>query len=402
MKTLKVNFSNNAGFKLSGRLELPVDGRPAAYALFAHCFTCTKNLAAVRNISDALTRNSIAVLRFDFTGLGESEGDFSDTNFSSNIEDLISAAEFLEKEYQAPQILIGHSLGGAAVLRASLKLNYVKAVAVIGAPFNPVHIKYLLKDDIATIEKKGKALVSLGGRPFQIKKQFLEDIINGNHDKDVENLGKALLILHSPVDNIVSIDNAAQIYKSAKHPKSFVSLDGADHLLSEKAESIYAGEIISAWVKKYIDFPKENVLRSDKKIVARIGEKGYTTEIKAGNHMLLADEPESVGGNDLGPSPYDLLAAGLGACTAMTLRMYSDRKGIDLKEVRVHLQHSKIYSDDCGNCESSNAKIDQIERIIELEGNLTDEVKKRLLEIADKCPVHKTLLSDIKIKTSLL
>jgi len=280
-------------------------------------------------------------------------------------------------------------------------MDYVKAVAVIGAPFDPVHIKHLLVGNIETIEEKGKALVSIGGRPFEIKKQFLDDILNSQADDIIKKLDKALLILHSPQDNIVGIDNAAKIYKAAKHPKSFVTLDGADHLLSNKADSFYVGDIISTWVKKYIDIHEENSLESDKQIVARTGEQGYTTEIKAGNHLFFADEPESVGGNNLGPTPYDFLLAGLGACTAMTLRMYADRKEIDLKEIKVHLQHSKIYAKDCADCENSTSKIDNIERIIEVEGNFTDETKNRLLEIADKCPVHKTLSSEIKIVTSI-
>ena len=380
---------------------MPVDNKPVAYALFAHCFTCTKNLSAVKNISRALTNNSIAVLRFDFTGLGESEGDFADTNFSSNIEDLIAASKFLEKEYQAPQILIGHSLGGAAALRASLKLNKLKAVVVIGAPFDPVHINNLLQNDLKTIKEKGNAMVSIGGRPFEIKKQFLDDILNSQSGNRISELNKALLILHSPQDNIVSIDNAAKIYKAANHPKSFVTLDGADHLLSNKNDSLYAGKIISTWVEKYLELIEKKPIETEKQVVVRIGESGFTTEIKTGSHIFLADEPDSVGGNDLGPTPYDLLLSGLGACTAMTLRMYADRKKIPLNEIRVHLQHSKTHSQDCNDCENPTAKIDHIERIIELEGNLTAEEENRLLEIADKCPVHKTLLSEIKIITRL-
>ncbi|MEO8399445.1 MAG: bifunctional alpha/beta hydrolase/OsmC family protein, partial [Ignavibacteriaceae bacterium] len=402
IKTIKVNFKSKSGYKLAARIELPLDNKPAAYAIFAHCFTCTKNLSAVRNISSSLTNNSIAVLRFDFTGLGESEGDFADTNFSSNIEDLIAASDFLENEYETPQILIGHSLGGAAVLRAALKLQQVKAVAVIGAPFDPIHIKNLLIDNIDTIKEKGKALVSIGGRSFEIKKQFLDDILEDNSEAEIRKLNRALLILHSPQDMIVSVDNAEKIYKAAKHPKSFITLDGADHLLSNKEDSMYAGEIISTWVKRYIEFPKEVSLISQNQVVVRVGKNGFTTEIKAGRHIFLADEPDSVGGNDLGPTPYDLLIAGLGACTAMTLRMYADRKGIDLKEIKVHLQHSKIYAEDRSNCEKPYAKLDSIERIIELEGNFTEDIKNRILEIADKCPVHRTLLSEIKINTTLL
>ncbi len=401
IKTIKVNFKNTEGYKLSARFELPVDGKPIAYAVFAHCFTCGKNISAAGNISNALTKNKIAVLRFDFTGLGESEGEFADTNFSSNVSDLFAASDYLTKNYAAPEILIGHSLGGAAVLLAADRIPSLKSIVTIGAPFDPNHVRALIKDDIDTIEEKGKAVVSIGGRPFEIKKQFIDDLRQNEPAGKIARMKTALLILHSPQDNIVSIDNAAKIYKAAHHPKSFITLDGADHLLSKKEDSFYAGEIISTWVKRYIDTPKEKKLTSEKKVVVRLGEPGYTTEIKAGEHIFLADEPESVGGNDLGPSPYDLLTSALGACTAMTLRMYADRKKIDLKEIKVHLQHSKLYSEDCGNCENPAAKIDHIDRIIELEGNFNEEIKNRLLEIADKCPVHKTLLSDIKISTTL-
>ena len=380
---------------------MPVDNKPVACAIFAHCFTCTKDLSAVKNISNALTQRSIAVLRFDFTGLGESEGDFSDTNFSSNVDDLIAASEFLKGEYEAPGILIGHSLGGAAVLRAALQIKSVKAVAVVGAPFDPAHIKELLMDDIKVIESKGSATVSIGGRPFKIKKEFIDDILQSNPQEKISGIKKALLILHSPEDNIVGIENAGMIYKAAKHPKSFISLDGADHLLSKKEDSLYAGEVIASWAQRYLDIPQSKPISTNKQVVVRIGEDSLTTEIKSGDHLLLADEPESVGGNNLGPSPYDFLLSGLGACTAMTVRMYATRKKIRLNEIRVHLQHSREYAKDCENYQNTSSKIDKIERIIEFEGELTADQKTRLLEIANKCPVHKTLLSDIEINTRL-
>lgn len=401
MKSQKIKFTNNDGLTLSARLELPIDTKPHAYAIFAHCFTCSKNLKAVGNISRALTQNGIAVLRFDFTGLGQSEGEFSDTNFSSNVSDLISAYEYLKNNHEAPDILIGHSLGGAAVLAASLKLEEVKAVVTIGAPFQPGHVKHLIQDEYDKIEEEGEATVSIGGRPFKIKKQFIEDIEEADFENEIANLNKPLLILHSPQDMIVPIDNAAKIYKAAKHPKSFVTLDKSDHLLSNQEDSLYAGELISSWSKKYIPKPEPPSIDAIKKVAARIGEEGYTTEIEAGIHHLLADEPESVGGNDLGATPYDLLASALGACTSMTLRMYADRKGWDLKEVKTHLQHSKIHSEDCNSCENKPAKLDHIERIIELEGDLSGEQRERLLEIADKCPVHRTLNSEIKIDSKL-
>lgn len=402
MKTKVIKFKNRDNFELAARLELPVDGKPNAYALFAHCFTCTKNLKAVKNISDGLTRNNIAVLRFDFTGLGESEGDFADTNFSSNINDLIDATEYLKENYEAPAILVGHSLGGAAVILAGSQIDSVKAVATIGAPFEPEHVKNLLQDSVEEIEESGEAKVSLGGRPFKIKKQFLDDIESIKTKDILQNLGKSLLILHSPQDNTVGIDNAEKIYKAAKHPKSFITLDGADHLLSKQEDSLYAGQVIGSWVSRYIESTKREELESQNQVTVRISEEGYTSDIKSGVHQLIADEPEDYGGNDLGPSPYDYLLAALGSCTTMTLRMYADRKKWDLKEVKVHLDHSKTHAEDCNKCEeSSGNKIDTIERIIELDGDLDDEQRNRLLEIADKCPVHKTLQSDIKVDTKL-
>ena len=401
MKSQKLTFANFQGEQLVARLELPADRHPHAYALFAHCFTCNKNLTAVKNISRSLTVKGIAVLRFDFTGLGESEGDFADTNFSSNVDDLIAAAKFLEEEYQAPSLLMGHSLGGAAVIFAAQQLASVKAVATIGAPAGPQHVSHLFKSGIEEIESSGEALVSIGGREFTIKKQFLEDIRETNIKETVSSLGKALLVLHSPQDSTVGIENAKMIYKAAKHPKSFVSLDGADHLLSNKIDSLYVGDIIACWVSHYEPLPKANGLNSNSRVVVRLGEEGYTTEIKAGKHGLIADEPESVGGNDFGPTPYDYVSAGLGACTAMTLKMYADRKGWDLGEIHVHLEHSKDYNTDCEDCDEPTAKIDHFNRVIEMTGNLTSEQQAKLLIIADKCPVHKTLHNEVKVNTEL-
>ncbi len=402
MKTEVLKFKNRDGNELGARLEQPVGGNPDAFALFAHCFTCTKNLKAVKNISDGMTRNDIAVLRFDFTGLGESEGDFADTTFSSNVNDLIDAAEYLKENYDAPSILVGHSLGGAAVILAGSQIDSVKAIATIGAPYHPEHVKNLIKDDIKKIEESGEAEVSIGGRPFKLKKQFIDDVESIETNDVLKNLKKALLVLHSPQDNVVGIENAAQIYKAAKHPKSFITLDDADHLLSEKEDSIYAGKVIGSWVSRYIKSTKREELESKNQVDVRIGEEGYTTDIKSGVHQLTADEPEEHGGSDLGPSPYDYLLAALGSCTAMTLRMYADRKKWNLKEVKVHLDHSKVHAEDCEKCEeSSNNKIDKIERIIEFDGDLDNDQRKRLVEIADKCPVHKTLQSEINIETRL-
>jgi uncharacterized OsmC-like protein/esterase/lipase len=401
MKTVPVTFPNANGLALSGRLEMPVDGKAHAFALFAHCFTCTKNLTAIRNIARALSLMGIAVLRFDFTGLGQSEGDFEEAGFSSDVSDLISASKFLEQEYKAPVLAIGHSLGGTAVLMAAKFLPTIKAIATIGSPFDPAHVKHILHNDLETIKKEGFAMVDIGGRPFPINKEFVKDLNSFDSESAIKELGKALLILHSPQDNIVGIDNAADLYRTAKHPKSFISLDGADHLLSNAEDSLYTGEVIASWVKRYISFPAPEPIKSNKRVAVRTGPDALTTEIKAGKHSLLADEPEEVGGFDLGPTPYDLLTAGLGACTSMTLRMYADRKKWPLEDIVVHLKHKKVHAKDSEHPEGKNV-LDHIWREIELEGDLTDKQRNRLLEIAEKCPVHKTLHAPVQIITSLL
>ncbi len=405
MRSEKLTFENKQGEKLSARLDFPVDKHPLAYALFAHCFTCSKNLHAVRNISRALTERGLAVLRFDFTGLGESEGDFSDTNFSSNVADLIAAADFLGKNYEAPGILIGHSLGGAAVLQAAGNIPACKAVATIGAPCDPAHVAHLLQDARDEIEARGEVQINLAGRTFTIKKQFLDDLEMTVMKETIANLKRALLIFHSPVDNTVGIENAQQIYKAALHPKSFVSLDTADHLLTDEADSRYVGEVLAVWAKKYIEpgtnSTKISVQKEDGTVVVRTGREKYYTAIMANGHPLVADEPEQYGGKNLGASPYEILSASLGACTSITLRMYADRKKWPLESVIVRLKHHKIHADDCQACESKGGRVDHLERELELFGPLDNAQKQRLLEIADKCPVHKTLHSEVIITTKL-
>ncbi len=401
MKSHKVEFTNALGYKLSAKLELPANQHPHSFALFAHVFTGNKNLIATRHISRALTLDGVAVLRFDFTGLGDSEGDFADTTFSSNVEDLIAAAKYLEDNYQAPKIIIGHSLGGAAAIFAAARLESVLTIATIGTPSEPEHVSHLLADSLETIEANGAARVNVGGRIFTIKKEFLDDIRSKNMFETLRTLRKPILILHSPQDRIVEIENAAKIYHASYHPKSFVTLDGADHMLSNKNDAAYAGSLIASWATRYLNLPKKDTLKTDRQVVAKLGEIGYTTEIIAGNHGILADEAEEVNGDDFGPSPYQLLSAALGACTAMTLQMYARRKGWDLKEVKVHLDHGKRYVDDCMTCENKEGRLDHFDRIIELEGNLTAEQRMRLLDIANKCPVHRTLESEIRINTSL-
>jgi uncharacterized OsmC-like protein/esterase/lipase len=402
MRSQKVSFINSNGYELSARLELPVNQHPHTYAIFAHCFTCNKNLTAVRNISRALNMTGIAVLRFDFTGLGDSEGDFADTNFTSNIEDLVAAASYLKESHQAPTILIGHSLGGAAVLSAAGLLPEVKAVATIGAPFDPNHVSHLFEAGIEEIKSTGQANVTIGGRSFKVKKQFLDDLETQVIEKKLRNLRKAILVMHSPQDSTVEVENARRIYSTAHHPKSFISLDGADHLLTRKEDSLYVGEMIASWAKRYIAQPQKDTLKAKKQVAVRLGKTGFTSDIMVRQHSLTADEPESIGGNDFGPTPYELVAAGLGACTAMTIQMYARRKKWVVDEVLVHLDHKKDYAQDMSDvADEKPIKVDQFNREIILEGDLTPEQKQRLLVIADKCPVHRTLHGKVEINTVL-
>lgn len=401
MNNNKISFKNSEGLELSGYLELPLNKQPHSFVLFAHCFTCNKNYFAVKNISRALSKNGYGVLRFDFAGLGESDGDFADTTFSGNVEDLMSAAKYLEEKYSAPTLLIGHSLGGAAVIFAAAQLPQVKAVVTIGAPSSPVHVKHLLRSNLEEIREKGVAEVNVGGRNFTIKKDFLEDINTHNLSEFARGLKKAFLFMHSPQDKIVEVSNAEDLYRSVKHPKSFVSLDGADHLLTNKEDSIYAGNLIASWASRYLKIPEDEELVTEYEVAANLGKEGFTTQMRAGRHYFIADEPVSFGGEDLGPSPYDYLSAGLAACTSMTIQMYARRKKWHLENVETHVDHHKIHAQDCENCESSSAKIDHFERVIVLRGNLDEKQQQRLLEIADKCPVHKSLSSKSTIETKL-
>lgn len=402
MKSSRITFPNGRGQDLAARLELPVNREPHAFAIFAHCFTCSSSLAAVRNISRALNQRGFGVLRFDFTGLGNSEGDFVDTNFTTNISDLIAAGEWLGEAHQAPSLLVGHSLGGAAVLCAAHSLPSVKAVATIGAPFTPDHVSKHFKQGLAEIAVRGSATVDIGGRPFEIAQQFLDDLEAQRVEEKIKDLDAALLIMHSPQDLTVSIDEAAKLYTAAHHPKSFVSLDGADHLLSEEADAHYAGDVIAGWSSRYITVPEAAPLRSKKQVAVRLGAEGFTTEVMVRHHALLADEPEKIGGNDYGPGPYELVAAGLGACTAMTIQMYARRKDWVVEEVQVHIDHRKDYASDMAAAvEEGGGKIDHFERTVYLRGALTDEQRGRLLEIADRCPVHRTLHEAVVVRTVL-
>lgn len=403
MPTERFQFTGEGGHQLAAALELP-DGEPAAYALFAHCFTCGKDTLAAKRISVALAARGIAVLRFDFTGLGSSEGEFANSTFSSNVADLVRAADHLRATRKAPSILIGHSLGGAAILAAAGKIPEAKAVVSIAAPSDPAHVTGLFGEHVDAIRAQGEVEVSLAGRPFRIKREFLDDIAEHELMKGVTGLHKALLVMQSPVDDTVGIDNATRIFVAAKHPKSFVSLDHADHLLTKPADALYAADVIAAWASRYIETAKPtkamDLAEVPRKVVVQETRKSkFNQIITVGPHHLVADEPAAAGGEDAGPGPYDFLLAGLGACTSMTMRLYADRKSLPLDRVTVTLKHSKIYAKDCAECETRDGMLDQIERDIAMDGALDAEQRKKLMEIADKCPVHRTLTSEIRIVT---
>jgi uncharacterized OsmC-like protein len=383
MPTERFQFTGEGGHQLAAALDLP-EREPLAYALFAHCFTCGKDVLAAKRIAVALSAKGIAVLRFDFTGLGSSEGDFANSTFSSNVADLVRAAE--------------------AILAAAGQIPDAKAVVTIAAPSDPAHVTGLFKDRIEDIRKHGKVEVSLAGRPFNIKREFLDDIAERGLMAHIAKLHKALLVMHSPTDDTVGIDNATRIFVTAKHPKSFVSLADADHLLSDKRDAAYVADVIAAWAERYLN-PVEleqamDLGEAPRNVVVRETRNGkFQQTIAVGPHRMLADEPVGAGGDDTGPGPYDFVLAGLGACTSMTMRMYADRKTLPLERVTVTLKHSKIHAEDCAECETKVGMLDQIERVIVMEGNLDADQRKRLMEIADKCPVHRTLTSEIHIVT---
>jgi uncharacterized OsmC-like protein/esterase/lipase len=399
----RFQFEGEGGHQLAAALDLP-DGEPSAYALFAHCFTCGKDVLAARRISAALAAKGIAVLRFDFTGLGSSEGDFANATFSSNVADLVRAANHLRDTRKAPTILIGHSLGGAAILAAAGQIAEAKAVVTIAAPSDPAHVTGLFKEHLDDIRKQGKVEVSLAGRPFTITREFLDDISEHGLTARVTTLRKALLVMHSPTDDTVGIDNATRIFLSAKHPKSFVSLADADHLLSDRRDSTYVADVIAAWATRYIDVTAHQQAADLGEVprhvvVQETRNSKFQQTVSVGPHRLIADEPVAAGGEDTGPGPYDFLLAGLGACTSMTMRLYADRKSLPLQRVTVTLKHSKIYAKDCEECETHEGMLDQIDRVIHIDGELDPDQRKRLMEIADKCPVHRTLESEIRILT---
>lgn len=398
----KITFSGALGDRLAARLDLP-EGPPVAFALFAHCFTCSKDVFAATRISQALAARGIAVLRFDFTGLGHSDGEFANTNFSSNVGDLVAAADWLRAHYAAPRMLIGHSLGGAAVVSAAAHIEEAQVVATIGAPADPMHVTNHFGPGLATIEAEGEAEINIGGRPFTVRKQFLDDIAAQRIRDGLGRLGKALYVFHSPTDATVGIDNAAEIFQAARHPKSFISLDGADHLLSRRADARYVADILAAAASRHIPATApvaDEILKGDGWMtVQEASPPPFGQAITIGSHHLKADEPQSYGGGDSGPSPYDYLLAALGSCTSMTVRLYANRKKWPLEKVSVRLRHTKIHAEDCAECETRDGKIDRIEREIGLAGDLDAAQRAQLLDVADRCPVHRTLHSEINVVT---
>lgn len=399
----RVEFPGHSGATLAARLDRP-NGPIRAYALFAHCFACSKDLLGARRIAADLARIGVAVLRFDFTGLGSSQGEFASTNFTSNIEDLRAAAEYLRQHHRAPSVLIGHSLGGAAALAVAKDIPEVRAVVTIAAPADPAHALKNLGASLEQIEADGEAQVELGGRRFTIRRQFVEDVRRRGIREAVAAMKKPLLILHSPIDQTVGIENATRIFLAAKHPKSFVSLDKADHLLSDPDDAAFAAQVIGGWLPRYLppDAPQGEEAFEHVRVM-ETGDGKFQNAVQAGRHRLFADEPQSVGGGDTGPSPYDLISAALGACTSMTLRLYADRKGLDLGRIQVDVSHEKIHArDGVGGGDSPvHPKIDCFTRTISVEGELTDELAEKLVEIAGKCPVHRTLENGSAVRTEV-
>ncbi|HVS03047.1 MAG TPA: bifunctional alpha/beta hydrolase/OsmC family protein [Thermoanaerobaculia bacterium] len=403
MPSQRIHFPGADGQRLAARVETPHQ-TPRTWALLAHCFTCSKDLKALTRVSRALADEGIGVLRFDFTGLGESEGEFAATNFSSNLDDLVAAADFMRRELLAPEILVGHSLGGAAVLAAAHRIPESRAVATLGAPSEPSHLLVHFEPSREAIEQQGEAEVELAGRRFRVRRQLLADLEEHRLAGRIRELGRPLLIFHSPVDQVVGVEHARRIFEAARHPKSFVSLDGADHLLlDDPADALFVGQVLAAWAARYVCGTAEKRAQEPPQgeVWVEGGEQGFTNSVRVRRHHLLADEPRDFGGADAGPSPYEYVLAGLGACTSITLRLYADRKGWPLHGVRVRLEHSRIHAEDCAECETKEGMLDRVNRVIRVDGPLDKEQRQRLFEIANRCPVHRTLTSEVHVVSVL-
>ena len=396
----KVEFPGATGAMLAARLDLPAE--PRAFALFAHCFTCGKDIFAASRMAEGLAARDIAVLRFDFTGIGSSEGEFANTNFSSNVGDLVAAADYLRQNHGPPSMLIGHSLGGAAVLAAAPHVPDATTVVTIGAPASAAHVTHNFAANLADLVAKGTAEVTLAGRTFTITKQFLDDLAGQNFLDDLAKMRKALLVCHAPQDEYVGIENASAIFTAARHPKSFLSLDTADHLLRKRSDAIYVADVIATWASRYLAVGEQRPALPDGVVEVSETRGGHLVQrIRAGRHLLVADEPVAVGGEDAGPGPYDYLLAALGACTSMTMRLYAERKGISADRFSIRLSHRRIHAEDCADCDTKDGNIDEITRDVTIAGDVTGPERARLMEIADRCPVHQTLTHEIKIRSSL-
>ncbi|MFL5332716.1 MAG: alpha/beta fold hydrolase [Geminicoccaceae bacterium] len=405
MRSERFDFTGTGGHRLAGLLQLP-DGDPVACALFAHCFTCGRDVKAAAQLAKSLAELGIATLRFDFAGLGASGGDFARTSFGSNITDLVAATDALRESHEAPRLLIGHSLGGAAILAAAPLIPESVAVATIGAPFDTAHALHLFGDALPAIERDGEAPVEIAGRRFTIGRDLVRDLQGQDHESRIKELHRALLVMHAPGDAVVGIENASRIFAAARHPKSFVSLDTADHLLSRREDAAYAARVLAAWASRWVASgaaaPAMTEAEPGLVLVEETGRGGFQQQVTMGRHRLIADEPESVGGMDSGPGPYDLLLAAVGTCSSMTVRLYAERKGWPLERVAVRLRHARIHASDCADCETKgDARVDTIERRLTLQGPLDGEQRAQLVEIAGRCPVHRTLESEVKIRTVL-
>ncbi|HEX3399448.1 MAG TPA: bifunctional alpha/beta hydrolase/OsmC family protein [Acetobacteraceae bacterium] len=400
-ESMKVEFPGATGAMLAARLDLPA--KPRAFALFAHCFTCGKDIFAASRIAEGLAARDIAVLRFDFTGIGSSEGEFANTNFSSNVGDLVAAADYLRQNHGPPSILIGHSLGGAAVLAAAPRVSDATAVVTIGAPASAAHVTHNFAANLTDMVVKGTAEVTLAGRTFTITQQFLDDLTGQNFLDDLAKMKKALLVCHAPQDEYVGIENATGIFTAARHPKSFLSLDTADHLLRKRSDGIYAADVIATWASRYLALGEQRPALPDGVVEVSETRGGHLVQrIRAGRHLLVADEPTAVGGEDAGPGPYEYLLAALGACTSMTMRLYAERKGIRADRFSIRLSHRRIYAEDCADCDTKDGNIGEITRDITIAGDVTEAERAKLMEIADRCPVHQTLTHEIKIRSGLV
>lgn len=398
-------FTGDVGHQLSARLERP-DGPARGSALFAHCFTCSKDLRAERQLTQALTAQGYAVLSFDFAGLGRSGGDFADSSFSADVADLRAAAGYLAETVVAPSLLVGHSLGGSAVISAAPFLPSVRAVATIGAPADPAHVLHLLDGDLDAVRHNGFAPVTIGGRTFTIGKAFLDDLEQSHPLERIAGFDGATMIMHAPLDAFAGVENAEMIYRAARHPKSFVSLDDADHLLTKDTDAHYAATVIAAWALRYLPGTTPAIPRTGEEGYDRSGATahnggGFVTCLETRGFVLTADEPSESGGTDSGPTPYDYLALALASCTAMTMRAYADSKGWQIGELGAQVEHDRIHAEDCQECEHSSGRIDMLHRTLKLPVDLSEDQRVALMRIADRCPVHLTLEGQIEVHTTL-